>query len=108
MPLTANGLYRPDFEADTKLPEWMNIGGQGQDQMAQAGQAGISFVDALKQKMGNSSRVGGHDTMHADTGPMMAPHQLPTIAGGEHGGGLPLASAAKGLGGSGGGGMPSL
>lgn len=45
MPLDSNRVYRPDFQADSKLPSWIPMGDEGSKGM------GGSFVDALKQRM---------------------------------------------------------
>lgn len=102
MPLVGN-IYRPDFEADPRLPTWQQIGDdqQGRDAKAVTG----SFVDMLKSRMAKRPAVPMHgDLSHPDTPPpSMAPHEVPSIGGGEHG------LVSKGIGGANtAGGMKSL
>lgn len=86
-------IFRPDFQANQSLPTW--VPGMDSDKIdANAGAATTGFVDALKARMMGGQQGGGHDMMHADVAPPMAPHEITGPVAGEHG--LPLASGAVG------------
>lgn len=76
MPIV-NGVYRPDFETNQSLPQWVPM----DDDSSGAASTTTSFVDALKARMGSSRN--GHDMAHAQ--PTVAPHEASAPMGEEHG-----------------------
>lgn len=69
-------VFRPDFQADSSLPQWVPMGED--DQGEQAGQATGSFVDLLKKRMAGGG--GG------SKGGAMAGAEGKAMGGGEGGG----------------------
>jgi hypothetical protein len=91
-------MFRPDFQADNRLPEWVPMD-DGND--VQNGGGG-SFVDALKKRMS-----AGKD---AEAGGMAAGKSMSGMAEGLAGGGMAKGGAMPGMAGKDGpgGGMKSL
>ena len=89
-----NGVYRPDFQADTSLPQWQQM--NGEQQAPDAGATTTSFVDMLKKRMG-----GNRGT------PIDKPFSLPSPSAGVGHEGLHTLPGAGGAA-KGGGGMQSL
>lgn len=87
-------IWRPDFQANSALPQWVPMGDD--NQASNAGAATSGLVDALKARMagGQQMHTDAAAPMHAPDA-VMAPHELPAAPlGGEHG--LPIASALGG------------
>jgi hypothetical protein len=91
MPMVGN-VYRPDFQADNRLPSWVPM---DDDQSGQAAGATSSFVDALKARMAGGAKTpidGGFSLpMPASNKSAIGHeglHDLPAIGGAAKGGGM--------------------